>query len=67
VERKKDDPHLLSTVTAETRFPNSAKAGGGVEEVVGIDPHRAGLDGHRALEGQAHVLRPHRRGQTVPT
>ena len=65
VQDKEILPYLLATVPAEAAMPVSSEAGGGVKQVVGVDPDGAGLneDGH--LQRQVHVLRPHTGPQSV--
>lgn len=39
--------------------------GGGVKEVVGVNPDGPGLEKDGHLHGQSHLLRPHAGSQTV--
>mmetsp|Transcript_22622 Transcript_22622/g.52697 ORF Transcript_22622/g.52697 Transcript_22622/m.52697 type:complete len:615 (+) Transcript_22622:67-1911(+) len=56
---------LLASVTPETGLAESTEAGGGIEEVVGVDPHGPRLDAQAHLHGQTNVLGPHRPTETV--
>src|SRR6266850_8400185 len=56
---------LRPQIAAEARGLVTAERHGGVVEIVGVDPHRAGLEPPRDRVRLLDVARPHPRGETV--
>src|SRR5271170_2760685 len=55
----------LAHLAAPARLLVAAKRQRRIEDVVAVDPHRAGLEARSQLMGLAHVARPDAGGQTI--